>query len=414
MDIDKLPGHDFEDLVEKLIKHLGFITEERNRSADGGIDIRAISEKPILKGLYIIQCKRYKKPISESIIRDLYGVVSSERANKGILITNSNFTKAAEKFAKNKPLELINGNKLVQLLEEYLKEKVEKINEHLIIPEEYIFTLEYFKKHQKRISDRRKDINDKRIFLDPKYYKSERAYISFVLKKFKKLIKILEVFSNQFNNISNIWSCFSKNKNNYTNLQELKNQCRELISTIDFIGKEQEEAVATIPPDNYYLMNINNALKNAYNPFFNVFFETIDQLSLMINNPEDSRLIKEVENGKEIVKLNVVLSEAEIEILERELEKYNSELEKYNNSEHSQSKKHCFVATAVYEDINAKEVKKLRKWRDEVLCNYKWGNLIIKIYYLFGPSLAIWIKKFPKIKKIIKLLLEVFINKISI
>jgi len=273
MDIDKLPGHDFEDLVEKLIKQLGFITEERNRSADGGIDIRAISEKPILKGLYIIQCKRYKKPISEPIIRDLYGVVSSERANKGILITNSNFTKAAEKFAKNKPLELINGNKLVQLLEKYLKEKVEKINEHLIIPEEYIFTLEYFKKHQKRISDRCKDINDKRVFLDPKYYKSEKTYISFVLKKFKKLVKILEVFSNQFNNISNIWSLFSKNKNNYVNLQELKNQCRELISTIDFIGKEQEEAIATIPPDNYYLMNISNALKNAYNPFFDVFLK---------------------------------------------------------------------------------------------------------------------------------------------
>jgi len=134
----------------------------------------------------------------------------------------------------------------------------------------------------------------------------------------------------------------------------------------------------------------------------------------MINNPEDSRLIKEVENGKEIVKLNIILSEVEIEILEREIEKYISELEKNNNPEHSKSKKHCFVATAVYWNINTKEVKKLRKWRDEVLCNYKWGNLIIKIYYLFGPSLAIWIKNFPKTKKIIKLFLEVFINKIAI
>ena len=53
MDIDNLSGHDFEDLTEELIKKLGFTTEERKRSVDGGIDIRAISEQPIFKGLYI-------------------------------------------------------------------------------------------------------------------------------------------------------------------------------------------------------------------------------------------------------------------------------------------------------------------------------------------------------------------------
>jgi len=167
MDIDKISGHDFEDLVEKLIKQLGFITEERKRSADGGIDIRAINEQPILKGLYIIQCKRYSNTISESIIRDLFGVVTSERANKGILITNSTFSKAAENFARNLPLELIDGNKLIELFEKNLDKKFEKENGKLIVPEQYKITFEYLDKEAKRVDKRRQDIRNKKIYLKP-------------------------------------------------------------------------------------------------------------------------------------------------------------------------------------------------------------------------------------------------------
>jgi restriction system protein len=50
----------------------------------------------------------------------LYGVVSAEGANKGILITSSAFTKGAEEFAQGKPIELIDGDQLERLIEEYL------------------------------------------------------------------------------------------------------------------------------------------------------------------------------------------------------------------------------------------------------------------------------------------------------
>lgn len=115
-DLNNLTGHQFEDLVEKLIQAMGFVTKERMPSADGGIDILANYPQPIFEGVYIIQCKRYSKPVSVSIIRDLYGVVHSHNANKGILITNSTYTKPSIEFAENKQLELIDGEKLVQLL----------------------------------------------------------------------------------------------------------------------------------------------------------------------------------------------------------------------------------------------------------------------------------------------------------
>jgi hypothetical protein len=119
IDLNHMNGHQFEDLIEQLVKKMGFVVEERKLTADGGIDLLAHSFEPVFEGKYIIQCKRYVNKISESPIRDLYGVVHSRNANKGILITNSTFTKAARDFANGKQLELIDGVKLSKLLSRY-------------------------------------------------------------------------------------------------------------------------------------------------------------------------------------------------------------------------------------------------------------------------------------------------------
>jgi len=108
-DLDTLGGHEFEDLIERLLVKMGFATEGRKRAADGGIDMVGVSNQPLLSGRYIIQCKRYSSSVSSPIVRDLYGVVMSERANKGILITTSAFTSDAIEFAQGKPIELIDG-----------------------------------------------------------------------------------------------------------------------------------------------------------------------------------------------------------------------------------------------------------------------------------------------------------------
>lgn len=117
LDANHLGGHEFEDLVEKLLIKMGFSTEGRKPSADGGIDIIAVSSKPMLQGRYIIQCKRYSNPVSAPTIRDLYGVVNATNANKGILITTSKFTSDAIEFAQDKPIELIDGPKLLSLMQ---------------------------------------------------------------------------------------------------------------------------------------------------------------------------------------------------------------------------------------------------------------------------------------------------------
>ena len=121
-DVDTLSGKDFETVCQALVEKMGFATQTTKTTGDGGIDIVAHNSQPLLSGKYIIQCKRYSGSVGEPILRDLYGVVTAERANKGILMTTGYFTKPAVSFAEDKPLELIDRSKLRDLMEIYLKD----------------------------------------------------------------------------------------------------------------------------------------------------------------------------------------------------------------------------------------------------------------------------------------------------
>ena len=118
-DVDKLSGIEFENVCQVLVEKMGFTTQTTKASGDGGIDLIAYNHQPLLSGKYIIQCKRYAGSVGEPIIRDLYGVIMSERANKGILMTTGHFTRSAISFAEGKPIELIDGIKLKELLTQY-------------------------------------------------------------------------------------------------------------------------------------------------------------------------------------------------------------------------------------------------------------------------------------------------------
>lgn len=121
---------EFENLVQTLLVKMGFNASTTKASGDGGIDIIAINEQPIVGGKYVIQCKRYAtgNNIGEPVIRELYGVMHAENANKGILITTSDFSKQAIVFAQDKAIELITGQSLLNLLNKYLDDLSENFS----------------------------------------------------------------------------------------------------------------------------------------------------------------------------------------------------------------------------------------------------------------------------------------------
>lgn len=128
-ELGALSGIDFERLITTLLQQMGFTAEMTKASGDGGIDIEAVLDRPIVGGRYLIQCKRLAPDtlVSSPIVREFYGALIADRkAVKGILITTSGFTIQAQEFARNLPLELIEGSKLKSLLDEYLKPDQDK------------------------------------------------------------------------------------------------------------------------------------------------------------------------------------------------------------------------------------------------------------------------------------------------
>jgi restriction system protein len=118
-DLLTLDPIDFEDLVAALFKAMGMEVMTTERSGDGGVDVRAMDPDPIRGGKLVIQVKRYRSTIPPAPVRDLYGTMLHEGATKGILVTTAEFGPSAQEFAAGKPLTLIGGTQLVDLLARY-------------------------------------------------------------------------------------------------------------------------------------------------------------------------------------------------------------------------------------------------------------------------------------------------------
>ena len=110
----------FEHLVRELFEKVwgseGAEVNVTQASRDQGVDAIIFDPDPIKGGKIVIQAKRYTNLVEVSAVRDLFGTVLNEGANKGILVTTSNFGPDSYEFVKGKPLTLIEGSELLSLL----------------------------------------------------------------------------------------------------------------------------------------------------------------------------------------------------------------------------------------------------------------------------------------------------------
>lgn len=105
----------FEEVCAGLFKRLGFETKLATCGADGGIDIhlyRARSDQPVA----IVQCKAWTKKVGVNVIRELRGVMTSERVAEGIFVTKSTYSDEAMTFAKANQIDLMDGDKVLNAI----------------------------------------------------------------------------------------------------------------------------------------------------------------------------------------------------------------------------------------------------------------------------------------------------------
>ena len=106
------PG-EFEKLVANLFKANGHQAQVLGGSADHGVDVVVLSNE---NEKWIIQCKRYNGSVGEPVVRDLYGAMGHEGAQRAYLVTTGSFTTQAKEWAVGKPIVLYDGLTLVRLI----------------------------------------------------------------------------------------------------------------------------------------------------------------------------------------------------------------------------------------------------------------------------------------------------------
>ncbi|MCL4351824.1 MAG: restriction endonuclease, partial [Firmicutes bacterium] len=112
------------------------------RTGDGGIDGVGVYRVSLVSFPVFFQCKRYKGSVGASIVRDFRGAMAG-RGEKGLLITTGHFT--TEAIAESSrdgapPVELIDGERLCELLREYeLGVKVRQRTEYDIVVDDEFF-----------------------------------------------------------------------------------------------------------------------------------------------------------------------------------------------------------------------------------------------------------------------------------
>ena len=113
----------FEHLCGRLLREYDFENIEiTQRSHDGGIDGYAtLKINPFVNLSVFFQCKRYSGTVPTEKVQAFIGVMETNKRSveKGLLITTGSFAKAALDIEKNNiKLELIEGDKLVEMFEE--------------------------------------------------------------------------------------------------------------------------------------------------------------------------------------------------------------------------------------------------------------------------------------------------------
>lgn len=118
-----MPWDDFEHLVRQLFEwefgQHGVEVKVTRASRDRGVDAIMFDPDPLRGGKYVLQAKRYTRPVDVAAVRDLYGTVVNEGANRGILVTTSSYGPDSYEFAKNKPISLVDGPNLIAMLKRH-------------------------------------------------------------------------------------------------------------------------------------------------------------------------------------------------------------------------------------------------------------------------------------------------------
>jgi len=112
-DLHALTPLEFEEYTAQLFRQKGYNATLRGGSGDMGVDVMLTKDDGKRA---IVQCKRYRHTVGPDIVRELFGTMVHERVHHAFLVTTADISDGARKWAANKPLTLIDGTLLLEIV----------------------------------------------------------------------------------------------------------------------------------------------------------------------------------------------------------------------------------------------------------------------------------------------------------
>jgi restriction system protein len=115
--LSSLTPEGFEEFVAEVFESLGYDVEAVGGSGDEGADL--FVRRDGLRA--VVQCKYHSRGVIGSpALQKFLGTIHHTGSHKGFFVTTRTFSLAAEKFVAENPIELIDGTRLVELVQDAL------------------------------------------------------------------------------------------------------------------------------------------------------------------------------------------------------------------------------------------------------------------------------------------------------
>lgn len=344
------PYH-FEEFICELFRDSGYQGEITKSTGDFGADVILTKDN----SRTAVQVKRYEREnlVGVKEINQVIGGREYYKCDKAIIITTSDFTKAAKKLAEQTNIELWNWDKLYSEIKRvYLEGKG---------------IYEFFK--------------DKEVSISENQIKPKSENFSFSIDKIEE-------------NIS------------------MQDRATATVVYIKMTNVTDKKVYVSVPNSPIIIDTLGNQLE-AYARLSGGSSKSFEEGYIY---PRASVPLifcwysEQIPKSKIIKNVIVKYCEGSDEEPKEEFISLNSSSEIVNEMETKEKPKSgCFVATAVYGTSLAPEINILRDFRDKFLLKYKLGKEFVNFYYQFSPPIANFISKHHLLKFVLR---ELFIGPI--
>lgn len=100
---ENMSPEEFEHYCAAVLREMKWKARVTQVSGDQGVDI--VADKRGMR--IVIQCKKYSKPVGNRAVQEIVAAIAHEGAQRGVVVTTSDYTPAAEKLATSNQVLLL-------------------------------------------------------------------------------------------------------------------------------------------------------------------------------------------------------------------------------------------------------------------------------------------------------------------